>query len=98
MDINIHSFIYSLGESCRESKYFPPVTAVLSVFVVALILITFREKIWRCIRRQNEPNDERQALNPEIIGNRYAANHIIEGPRDLPENRIAVNRGENVDV
>ena len=98
MDINIHSFIYSLGESCGESKYFIPVITVLSVFVVALILFINREKILRRIRRQNDPNNERQALNAEVIGNDYAANHIIEGPRDLPENRIAVNRGENVDV
>ena len=98
MDINIHSFIYSLGQSCWESKAFIPVTVVLLVLVVAIILCTNREKIWRRIRRQNERNDERQALNPEIIGNGYAANQIIEGPRDLPEDRIAVNRGDNVDV
>ena len=99
MDINIHSFIYSLGQTCRKSTGWISATAVL-VFVVVVGFIVFikREKMWRRIRRQNEPNDEREALNREIIGNGYAANHIIEGPRDLPENRFAVNRGENVDA
>ena len=98
MNINIHSFIYSLGESCTKSTYFILAIAGLSFLVIAIPLFIYRRKIWRCIRRQNDPNNEREALNPENIGNGYAANHIIEGPRDLPENRIAVNRGENVDA
>lgn len=87
------------GQTCRKSTALISATAVLGfVVVVGLIVFIKREKMWRRIRRQNEPNDEREALNREIIVNGYAANHIIEGPRDLPGNRIADNRGENVDA
>ena len=88
MDINIHSFIYS-GESSGEAKFHMPLIYTLAGVVVVLILFNFRKKIWRCFRRQNEPNNERQALNQEIIRNDYAANH---------ENRIAVNGDQIVDV
>ena len=69
----------------------------LSFLVIAIPLFIYRRTIWRCIRRQNDPNNERQALLPENIRNDYAANHIIEGddlpiqPHDSSENRNAAN-------
>ena len=62
-----------------EPKYSVPVIIALSFLVIAIPLFIYRRTIWRCIRRQNDPNNERQALIPENIRNDYAANHIIEG-------------------
>lgn len=86
------------GESSGEPKYCIPVIAALSFLVIAIPLFIYRRTIWRCIRRQNDPNNELQVLLPENnIRNRNAYNHINEGD-DLPiqhhdssENRDAAN-------
>ena len=92
-----YSFLFYSGESSGEPKYSIPVITALSFLVIAIPLFIYRRTVWQCIRRQNDPNNERQALNPENIRNDYAANHIIEGddlpiqPHDSSENRNAAN-------
>ena len=92
-----YSFLFYSGESSGEPKYSIPVIIALSFLVIAIPLFIYRRTICRCIRRQNDPNNERQALIPENIRNDYAANHIIEGddlpiqPHDSSENRNAAN-------
>ena len=94
-------FVLNLCIVYIGAKYPIPVIGALSFLVIAIPLFIYRRTIWRCIRRQNDPNNERQALNPGNIRNDYAANDNIDGadlriqPHSSSENRTWARNNSN---
>ena len=101
----IYTCVFSIsGESPGSQKYPIPVICALSFLVIAIPLFIYRGKIWQFIRRQNDANNERQALNPGNIRNDFAADHNIDGldsqihPHSSTENHNSASNISNSDI
>lgn len=83
-------------------EYILPICAV-SFLVIASSLFIYIKRNWRCVRRENGHDNERQPLNRGNIRVEYAANHLNEpaerrGPdnsQNEPQPSSASNRSRN---